>query len=88
MNDYIKYGLLGALVVVLIIMWRRGALKRLGDYVMETREELRKCSWPGVDELKGSTVVVLISILLLGAFTVGIDFVLTMVFRFMSTQIV
>jgi preprotein translocase SecE subunit len=73
---------------MLIIMWRRGALKRLGDYVMETREELRKCSWPGVDELKGSTVVVLISILLLGAFTVGIDFVLTMVFRFMSTQTV
>ena len=87
MNDYIKYGLLGALVVVLIIMWRRGVLKRLGDYVMETREELRKCSWPGVDELKGSTVVVMISILLLGLFTVGIDFVLTLVFRFMSTQI-
>ena len=87
MNDYIKYGLLGALVVIVIIMWRRGMLKRLGDYVMETREELRKCSWPGVDELKGSTVVVLISIALLGVFVVSIDFVLTMMFRFMSTQI-
>ena len=87
MNDYIKYGLLGAAVVVLIIMWRRGVLKRLGDYVMETREELRKCSWPGVDELKGSTVVVMISILLLGVFTVAIDFVLTAVFTFMSKQI-
>jgi preprotein translocase SecE subunit len=87
MNDYIKYGLLGALVVIVIIMWRRGMLKRLGDYVMETREELRKCSWPGVDELKGSTVVVLISIALLGVFVVSIDFVLTMLFRFMSTQI-
>ena len=87
MNDYIKYGLLGALVVIVIIMWRRGMLKRLGDYVMETREELRKCSWPSVDELKGSTVVVMISIALLGVFVVSIDFVLTMVFRFMSTQI-
>jgi len=87
MNDYIKYGLLGALVVIVIIMWRRGMLKRLGDYVMETREELRKCSWPSVDELKGSTVVVLISIALLGVFVVAIDFVLTMTFRFMSTQI-
>ena len=87
MNDYIKYGLLGALVVIVIIMWRRGMLKRLGDYVMETREELRKCSWPSVDELKGSTVVVLISIALLGVFVVAIDFVLTMAFRFMSTQI-
>ena len=87
MNDYIKYGLIGALVVVLIVMWRRGLLKRLGDYVMETREELRKCSWPGVDELKGSTVVVMISIALLGVFTVAIDFVLTMLFRFMTTQV-
>ena len=85
MNDYIKYGLLGALVVVLVVMWRRGVLKQLGDYVMETREELRKCSWPGVDELKGSTVVVLISIALLGVFTVAIDFVLTLVFRAVAT---
>jgi len=87
MNDYIKYGLIGALVVVLVVLWRQGALKRLGDYVVETREELRKCSWPGVDELRGSTVVVLISIALLGMFTVGIDLVLTLLFRFVTTQI-
>lgn len=87
MNEYVKYGLLGALVVIVIIMWRRGQLKRAGDYVMETREELRKCSWPSVDELKGSTVVVMISILLLGAFTVAVDFVLTLLVRFMMTQV-
>jgi preprotein translocase subunit SecE len=87
MNDYIKYGLLGALVVVLVVMWRRGTLKQLGDYVAETREELRKCSWPSIDELKGSTVVVMISIALLGAFTVAIDFTLTLLFKFMTTHV-
>ena len=87
MNDYVKYGLIGALVVVLILMWRRGLLKQLGDYVVETREELRKCSWPSVDELRGSTVVVLISIALLGGFTIGIDLVLTLLFRFITTQV-
>jgi len=87
MNDYVKYGLIGALVVVLVLLWRRGLLKQLGDYVVETREELRKCSWPSVDELKGSTVVVLISIALLGAFTIGIDLVLTLLFRFITTQV-
>jgi len=86
-NDYVKYGLIGALVVVLILMWRRGLLKQLGDYVVETREELRKCSWPSVDELRGSTVVVLISIALLGGFTIGIDLVLTLLFRFITTQV-
>ena len=87
MNDYVKYGLIGALVVVLVLLWRRGSLKQLGDYVVETREELRKCSWPSVDELRGSTVVVLISIALLGAFTIGIDLVLMLLFRFITTQV-
>ena len=62
-------------------------IARPGDYVVETREELRKCSWPSVDELKGSTVVVMISIALLGAFTVAVDFVLTLLVRFMMTQV-
>ena len=37
------------------------------------------------DELKGSTLVVAISILLLGLFTTSIDFVLVHVVRWMST---
>jgi preprotein translocase subunit SecE len=49
---------------------------RLANYVRETKEELKKCTWPSWDELKGSTVVVLLSILGLGLFTVLIDLVL------------
>jgi len=56
-----------------IWLWRSGQLTRFADYVKATREELRKCSWPSWDELKGSTVVVAISILILGVFTVGVD---------------
>ena len=52
---------------------------KLANYFAETREELRKCTWPSVDELKGSTVVVIISIGLLGLFTVGVDFVISFV---------
>ena len=54
-------------------MWKSGQLARLSAYVQQTREELRKCTWPTFDELKGSTVVVFVSILLLGGFTVGVD---------------
>ena len=54
-------------------LWRAGHLKRFADYVLQTREELRKCSWPTWQELKGSTMVVFISILLLGGFTVIVD---------------
>ena len=41
--------------------------------MQETREELKKCSWPTWDELKGSTVVITISIVLLGGFIVLVD---------------
>lgn len=57
--------------------WRQGYLLRLSAYVQETKEELRKCAWPSSDELKGSTVVVMITIALLGAFTVFSDFLIT-----------
>ena len=62
------------IAVVFGILWRKGYLLRLSTYVRETREELKKCTWPSWDELKGSTVVVMISILILGLFTVVIDF--------------
>ena len=54
-------------------LWRAGHLARFANYVRLTREELRKCSWPTWAELKDSTVVVGISIALLGGFTVGVD---------------
>jgi preprotein translocase subunit SecE len=84
-NDYIRLGIWVAIVAtVFIILWRKGTLLRLSNYVQETREELRKCSWPTVVELKGSTVVVMISIIILGAFTVGVDFILAMFVQMMN----
>jgi len=61
--------------VIFVLLVRRGAFLRVSGFFRETEEELRKCTWPSWDELKGSTVVVLVAIALLGAFTVGIDFV-------------
>ncbi len=62
------------------VLWWQGHLKRLADYVAETREELKKCTWPTWGELKGSTVVVSVAILLMGAFTVVVDQILFQVF--------
>ncbi len=62
-------------------LWRGGHLARFADYVRQTREELRKCTWPTFEELKGSTVVIAISIVLLGGFTVLVDFVFTLAMR-------
>jgi len=59
--------------VVFVVLWRQGHLMRLSNYVRETWAEMEKCAWPTWAELKGSTIVVLISILLLGGFTVLAD---------------
>ena len=62
------------------LLWWRGQIRRLSVYVQETREELRKCSWPTLEELKGSTALIIVSIGLLGAFTVAVDFIMNLVF--------
>ena len=61
-------------------LWWQGQLARLTVYVQETREELKKCSWPTWDELKGSTVLIAISIALLGLFTVVVDLIFQYIF--------
>ncbi len=70
--------------VIFGVLWYKGALLRISNYVMETREELRKCTWPTMDELKGSTVVILITIILLGGFLVGIDFIISQLIRLIA----
>ena len=71
---YIKLIVVVAVVgAVFALLWKQGYLARLANYMAETREELKKCTWPSWDELKGSTIVVMISILLLGGFTVVVD---------------
>ena len=75
MKDYTQIGIwAGIIAVVFAILWFTGNLVKLRNYVLETREELRKCTWPTWDELRGSTVLVMVSIVLLGVFTVIIDF--------------
>jgi preprotein translocase subunit SecE len=67
-----------------IYIWRSGQLAQLVTFVRETREELNKCTWPTWNELKGSTVVVMISIVLLGGFTVIADAIFGMVMRLIT----
>ena len=83
MQDLVWILILAAVVVALFIWgWRAGHLARLTDYVKATREELRKCSWPTWAELKGSTIVVGVAILILGGYTVLVDQIFFRVFMF------
>ena len=66
-------------LVVFALLWRQGAFLRLSGYFHETKDELWKCTWPTWDELMGSTTVVIVSVGVLGGFTMGVDYVVTLV---------
>jgi preprotein translocase subunit SecE len=61
-------------------LWWQGQIRQLANYMQETREELKKCSWPSWTELKGSTVLIMISILLMGAFNWVVDGIMYIIF--------
>jgi preprotein translocase subunit SecE len=61
--------------VVFALMWWKGYLLKLRNYLQQTREELRKCTWPTWDELKGSTALIAIGIVALGGFTMVVDYI-------------
>jgi preprotein translocase subunit SecE len=66
--------------IVFGYLWWQGKIRQMAAYMQETREELKKCSWPSWTELKGSTVLIMISILLMGAFTEVVDRLLYFIF--------
>jgi preprotein translocase subunit SecE len=47
------------------------------DLLIDTQNELQKVSWPGEEELKRSTAVVLVAIIVLGCFLYVIDLFMT-----------
>lgn len=81
MNSLTKILIWAAIIGALFaILWWQGQVRRFAVYIQETREELKKCSWPTWQELKGSTVVIAVSIILLGAFVVVADYCLSLIF--------
>jgi preprotein translocase subunit SecE len=70
--------------VAFAFLWWRGYLLQVSNYVQQTREELRKCTWPTWEELKGSTVIVTLSIVLLGVFIVLADFAFVFVINWIT----
>jgi preprotein translocase subunit SecE len=69
------------IAVVFGFLWWQGHIRRLAAYWAEMMEELRKCSWPTWIELRGSTLVIVITIVLLGGLTYVADLLFTAFFQ-------
>jgi preprotein translocase subunit SecE len=80
-SNWIKILIWTAVIgAIFVYMWRQGQIRQIAIYCQETWVELLKCSWPTWGELKGSTVVIAITIILLGGFTVVVDFAFNYIF--------
>jgi len=55
------------------LLWKFGYLARFAAYVGDTRDELKKCAWPSRDELRETTIMVLVTVGILGIFLLVSD---------------
>jgi preprotein translocase SecE subunit len=79
-----------ALIVVLTTGYETGLKtldvnsKKAVDFLIDTQGELQKASWPTREELIGSTAVVIFSVIILGVYIFGVDWVITQVMRWIG----
>jgi preprotein translocase subunit SecE len=62
--------------------------KRTGvrQFLKEVRQELKKVAWPSRRELASYTVVVLVTVIVMGAFVFGLDLIFTkLIFNVLAT---
>jgi len=55
-------------------------MQKFQQYIKDVIQELKKVTWPSREELKGSTLVVLVFAILMGCFIASVDFGLSMLF--------
>ena len=83
MNSLIPVIIWGVVIAVAFgLLWWKGYIARLTVYFQETWHELKpgRCSWPTWNELRGSTVLVAVTIAMLGLFVTVLDLVFNKIF--------
>ncbi len=85
--DYLWAALLFIVIAVVVCIFTLGVQtgvrgldaksRSFVDLLVDTQSELQKVSWPSREELRSSTVVVLVFILILGAFLYVVDLVVS-----------
>lgn len=59
--------------------------EKIRTFILETLDEMRKCSWPTRDQLFESTILVIVALILSTVYLAGIDQILFRAVRFLTT---
>jgi preprotein translocase subunit SecE len=74
----IVFAVVVMLAGVSLVIWRQpvlGFAGRTATYLREVRAELRKVTWPTWDDLRKSTIVIIIFVIVLGIIIGILDFI-------------
>ena len=61
---------------------------RFSQYMRESVQEMKRVSWPGVGELKESTIVVLVTVTIITVFLFAVDKILDIGMQTIITSLV
>lgn len=51
--------------------------KRIGQFLREVRAEMEKVTWPGRDEVRAATIVIIALVVIMSAFIGAVDFLVS-----------
>ncbi len=60
-----------------------GFVERTGDFINETRREMRRVDWPSAKEVKNTTIITLIAVIFFALYLYGVD----QIFTFLIAQL-
>ncbi|GAB4161215.1 MAG: hypothetical protein Kow00107_09040 [Planctomycetota bacterium] len=79
---------LGAAVLILLGLaagfYFAAVHKKTVNYIVDTDEEMRKVSWPSKEELKDSSILVIVVMIILGAITSVFDAIFLQLLKILS----
>jgi preprotein translocase subunit SecE len=85
--DWVRWGAVVAGVVLAIAVFASSARGRaVWQFMLDSRQELRKVSWPTRQETTQMTLVVFVFVIVVGFFFWGLDLFLAWATRFLTGQ--
>lgn len=61
---------------------RTGPFQRLGNFLHDVREEMRRVSWPTAKEVQNTTIITIIAVIFFAVYLFGVDLLIVQVGRF------
>jgi preprotein translocase subunit SecE len=63
---------------------RAGFLTRTGQFLRDTRAEMKRVSWPTLNEVKNTTLITIVAVIFFAVYLWGVDLAIVQIGRFIT----